>query len=254
MENLLTVKEKIKILNNIVQKIERDGFSRIEKDIILQELRDIYLLVDNLQNQPVVAAETVNKMPENPILTEKPQVQIQIEEKPETVVEFVDEEPIEEKVQEPVVVAETVIEKPEVRAEKPVEKPQERKPTPQQQNLFATNAGNGNGVKTIGEQLGQNKTSLNERLSSTNTPNDVASKISQKPINDIKAAIGIGDRFLYIRELFNGNNDDFEQTIQHLNSFTNFNQAQEYLDKNYSWDNNQETVTNFINVVKRRYL
>jgi hypothetical protein len=252
MENLLSVKEKIKILNTIVQKIEKDGYSRIEKDIILQELRDIYLLVDNLENSPTVVTETVNKMPENPILIEKQEEQIQIEEKHESVVEFVDDSPIEEEVQEPVVVAETVIEKPEVTQETPIEKTQERKPVPQQQNLFATN--NSNGVKTIGEQLGQNKTSLNERLSSTNTPNDVASKIGQKPINDIKAAIGIGDRFLYIRELFNGNNDDFEQTIQHLNSFTNFNQAQEYLNNNYAWDNNQETVANFINVVKRRYL
>ena len=272
MENLLSVKEKIKNVNRILQNLDKDGFSLIEKDIILQEIRELYTLVNNLDIIEQNTIEPVNKIAKNDSISVEDEQETKSETASENIVEFLDSEPVEEKAKELEEIVETPVkaivveEEPQelVEIEKnPVKvadnvssntqvKPKLTKPVPEQQNLFGNNRQNG--VVTIGEQLGQNRTSLNKSLSSNANSNDVSSRFGQKPISDIKAAIGIGDRFLYIRELFNGNNDEFEQTLVHLNSLNSYEEADNYLKGKYNWDYSQETVSNFVGVVKRKYL
>ncbi len=94
----------------------------------------------------------------------------------------------------------------------------------------------------------------NEKSMTTNHNNNhIVGKIQSKPINDIKAAISLGDRFLFIKELFNGNADDFNQTIQQLNNQLDFDTAKTLLD-NRNWDNENETVKFFYSIVQRKYL
>lgn len=244
MEKLISIKENLKNINSLISKLENGNLSTIEKDIILQNLRDLYLLVnsvESLDHEVIQAKESIveTKLKE-PVQPKDEQVVVKeepkIEEKEVELMDFVDDQ-VEE------IKEESVIEKTH---SEPINE------SPKQQNLFA-NSNGGNNVKTVGETLGQNKRSLNERLAD-NSKNDVASKISQKPVTDIKAAIGIGDRFLYIRELFNGNNDTFEQTVTHLNSLNSFDDAESYIRSNFDWDDSDETVLNFVSVVKRKYI
>ncbi|MDD2385618.1 MAG: hypothetical protein PHP52_02425 [Bacteroidales bacterium] len=247
MENLLTIKEKIKNVNYILQKIDKDGLSLIEKDIILQELRGLYTLVTDLNISVQETEKPVDKIQKIDAPTVQNQKKTIAADTTENIVEFLDSSSIEDEPKEL-----EVVEAPVKIVDDTPAKPKLVKSEPAQQNLFGNNGQTA--VVTIGEQLGQHKTSLNESFSTGANTNDISSKFGQKPISDIKAAIGIGDRFLYIRELFNGNNDEFEENIIHLNSLNSFEEANNYLKEKYNWDYSQETVSNFINVVKRKYL
>ncbi|MDR2009804.1 MAG: hypothetical protein LBQ22_04915 [Bacteroidales bacterium] len=122
----------------------------------------------------------------------------------------------------------------------------------EQTSLFSGNSF-GQETKTIGEQLVNNRTYLNEVLAQNKQQADVSSIMGQKPVSDIKSAIGIGDRFLFIRELFDGKSELFEETIRHLNLLSSFEEAKNYLNQ-FEWNQTQDTVISFNNIVKRRYL
>ncbi|MDX8340841.1 hypothetical protein SLH46_16710 [Draconibacterium sp. IB214405] len=77
-------------------------------------------------------------------------------------------------------------------------------------------------------------------------------KISNSPVTSIQAAIGINDRYQYIRELFDGNADTFAKTVSDLDGLTNINEAVEYLQQNFKWKKN-ETSLKFVGLVKRRF-
>ncbi len=260
MKNLLVIKEKLKNINTLLLELENEQISLIEKDIILQNIRELYVLINSMKIENNVISENEIKLNNiekeeeiiNPQQNKTEELEDKKEDKPEKI--EISKNEIEE---EKTIISEDKTEKPieQIETTETTEKNSEvddsiKKETPQQQTLFSNQQSN---LKTLGETLGQNKESLNERLANNNQ-NDIASKISQKPISDIKAAIGIGDRFLYIRELFNGNSDMFEQTIEHLNSLNSFDTADSYIKSNFDWDNSDETVSNFINTVKRKYI
>ncbi len=83
--------------------------------------------------------------------------------------------------------------------------------------------------------------------------NKLEFKLSNRPVSSIQAAIGINDRFQYIRELFDGDNQKFLEAVKALDSKQNIKEAVDYLRTNYKWKKN-ETSLKFVNLVKRRFL
>lgn len=81
---------------------------------------------------------------------------------------------------------------------------------------------------------------------------NLESKISNRPVASIKSAIGINDRFQFIRELFDGKAEQFTDTVEQLDSFGNIKEAVEYLQQNFKWKKT-ETSLKFVNLVKRRF-
>ncbi len=77
-------------------------------------------------------------------------------------------------------------------------------------------------------------------------------KLSNRPVSSIQAAIGINDRFQYIRELFDGDTNKFMETVKALDSMQDIREAVDYLRKNFKWKKN-ETSLKFVNLVKRRF-
>ncbi|MBO4615581.1 MAG: hypothetical protein J5709_10745 [Bacteroidales bacterium] len=107
---------------------------------------------------------------------------------------------------------------------------------------------------TLGEQLGQSRQgSLNDRFAN-NKPIDLSSRIGLKPITDIKAAIGLGERYRFTRMLFSGNGAAFDSTVTTLNGMSNVEEAENYLRTTYNWDMESPIVSDFMNIVRRRYL
>jgi hypothetical protein len=77
----------------------------------------------------------------------------------------------------------------------------------------------------------------------------------RQPIRDIAKAIAINDRFLFIRELFEGDTTLFAQTIDKLNMMSNIEEAKKHMQtvvKN--WDTTTEPTQLFLSIVQRRYL
>ena len=77
-------------------------------------------------------------------------------------------------------------------------------------------------------------------------------KLSNRPVKSIRAAIGINDRFQYIRELFDGDTQKFNNSIEILDSMGNIKEAVDYLRQNFKWKKT-ETSLKFVNLVKRRF-
>ncbi len=73
------------------------------------------------------------------------------------------------------------------------------------------------------------------------------------PITDIRKAISLGDRFLFQRELFAGNGELMNKTIDNLNSLSNLEDALAYIDKNFTWDTESQAYELFMNILKRRW-
>lgn len=82
---------------------------------------------------------------------------------------------------------------------------------------------------------------------------DIGEKLQLQPLADIKSAIGINDKFLFINELFSGSSGEFEATVGLLNQLSSMEEAQQSLEK-YGWERENETAQSFIKLVSRRYL
>lgn len=102
----------------------------------------------------------------------------------------------------------------------------------------------------IGDRIITEK-SVNDLLSS-NGDKKLEYKISNSPVQSIQAAIGINDRYQYIRELFSGNAETFAKTVVDLDNLGNIQEAVAYLQENFKWKKN-ETSLKFVNLVKRRF-
>ena len=72
-------------------------------------------------------------------------------------------------------------------------------------------------------------------------------------VEDIRQAISLGDRFLFQRELFAGNGELMQKTLDEINSLNSFSEAMDYVLDNFEWDKESTAVQLFENVLKRRF-
>jgi 5'-deoxynucleotidase YfbR-like HD superfamily hydrolase len=95
------------------------------------------------------------------------------------------------------------------------------------------------------------QTSINDTISKPKSPTSV----KQQPITSIAKTIGINDRFLFIREFFDGDTALFSQAVKKLDAMDNIEDAKKYIRtviKN--WDETAEPAQLFLSIVQRRYL
>lgn len=78
-------------------------------------------------------------------------------------------------------------------------------------------------------------------------------KINQQPISNLKSAISLNDKFLFIQELFKGDAKLYDQTINELNHAADKSVASVVLNR-LSFDRNSKTGTEFLTLVERRFL
>ena len=72
-------------------------------------------------------------------------------------------------------------------------------------------------------------------------------------VEDIRQAISLGDRFLFQRELFDGNGELMQKTLDEINALGSLNEAMDYVLDNFDWDKESTAVQLFENVLKRRF-
>lgn len=118
------------------------------------------------------------------------------------------------------------------------------------------------------EQLEDAGLSLNEKLSEkpTKTINEnfeqdenasLANRLQQTKVGSIIEAISVNNRYMFIKELFDGDTDDFNDAIEDLETCKSFDDAVELLvqshAKNYDWDMNSDEVKELLKVVFRKF-
>jgi len=99
---------------------------------------------------------------------------------------------------------------------------------------------------------------LNQKLADTSESKSVAEKLKSQPIPDLLAAIGINQKFLFMNDLFDGERDEFHNSLGELNKFDSFLDADNYIRNNlmskYSWDMESPSAIRFMELIERRYL
>ena len=89
------------------------------------------------------------------------------------------------------------------------------------------------------------------------TDNSIANKLRGKAITSIKAAIGINDKFQYLNDLFKGNVQDYNESLDSLNNFSTLEEAEAHfnsLRSKFGWDMENNSATGLYDLVIRRYL
>ncbi|GAB2833839.1 hypothetical protein [Ferruginibacter profundus] len=110
--------------------------------------------------------------------------------------------------------------------------------------------------KEVHETIGANTASLNDKLKQSKS--DLGDTLTETPIRDLKKAIGVNDRFLYINELFRGDENMYERSIKTINSFSILPEAEYWIQRELKtkigWSEDNEIVKQFIQLVKRRFI
>ncbi len=99
----------------------------------------------------------------------------------------------------------------------------------------------------------QNSTTLNDSLQSDNTSHYLQENLNKTKLTNIQSAIGINDQFLFIRELFDNNTEEYKASINYINSQDNYDETISHLKKSQQWDHENDTVIQFFNLIKRRF-
>jgi len=108
--------------------------------------------------------------------------------------------------------------------------------------------------KEVNEAVEQQE-SFNDRLKENRT--ELMHSLKETPIRDLRKGIGINDRFVFISELFRGDEPMYERSIKTINSFNIYPEAEYWMNRELQiklgWDDTKEIVKHFYQLVKRRF-
>ncbi len=100
------------------------------------------------------------------------------------------------------------------------------------------------------------KDSLNDQLKQPQL--ELGDSLQEVPIKDLKKAIGINDKFLFINELFRGDDIMYERSIKTINSFAIYAEAEYWIKRELKlklgWNDRNHVVQQFDQLIKRRFL
>jgi hypothetical protein len=109
--------------------------------------------------------------------------------------------------------------------------------------------------KEINDSAANNHASVNEKLKQSEI--DLGDTLIESPVRDLRKAIGVNDRYLFINELFRGDEVAYERSIKTINSFSIFAEAEYWIQRELKvkngWDAGNEMVAQFYQLVKRRF-
>lgn len=218
---------------------------------------------------PAAPAEVKTEASATPVAAPKlvPPTVVKVEEKPaEKIVEVlqIDEDEIEAELEEIRLKAEFAKKVEAQQHQKPVllfdeepevptlvHQPNYEEPKPAPVSAPAPAAG-----KELNEMINGKQLSLNDQLGSGHT--EIVHKLTEATsIRDLKKAIGINDRFVFINELFRGDEVMYERSIKTINNFSIYPEAQYWIERELKiklgWDNDRPAVQEFYALVKRRF-
>ncbi len=97
--------------------------------------------------------------------------------------------------------------------------------------------------------------SLNDKLKGNVV--ELSAALNDTPVRDLKKAIGVNDRFVFISQLFRGDEVMYERSIKTINGFRILPEAEYWMERELKvklgWDENREATRHFYQLVKRRF-
>ena len=251
----------ISLAHSILQmKNKEDVFALKEKSQEIYEKLSLLAHVEEYINTTPNAEETKDELiskVENSF--ELKETIIEVEEEKETVVHQLIEEDEEESQMDEMAndVAVAIIESIEDEAEDTfIEQPFD-----ELEKLFGDVENN---VKNDVKDVGERKTpTLEEELEDT-IPVDVVADLFEnatpKSLNDklqTNIQIGLNDRIAFVKNLFDGSQEDFNRVVSQLNTLKTEKEAKKFINKmvkpDYNWSEQEELEARFMEIIERRF-
>ncbi len=104
----------------------------------------------------------------------------------------------------------------------------------------------------ISDKYKSDERTLNDEIARSSGSGGLGDKLSANPIQSITAALGLNEKFELINELFDGNKQLFDRTLEVLNAADDFNEAVAYLDQQFNWDMENPYVVRLLGLLKRK--
>ncbi len=86
---------------------------------------------------------------------------------------------------------------------------------------------------------------------------ELSETLSGGPIKDLKKAVGLNDRFVFIDKLFRGDETMYERSIKTINGFSIYAEAEFWIKRELKlklgWNDKDETVRQFDQLIRRRF-
>lgn len=157
--------------------------------------------------------------------------------------EEVKEEALPE-VEEELIINEVVEEPKEIVVEVPATAPIAEEPIAQAEEVPAR-------PLTINELIQQQK------KAGVNLTQQFQTNSSQERVADLKTAVNLNDKLLFIKDLFNGYSLAYSEALELLNRFNNFAEADAFLQSNYAikngWAEKPQSVEKFYAVLRKKF-
>ncbi|MBQ3234192.1 MAG: hypothetical protein IJA96_06280 [Alistipes sp.] len=99
----------------------------------------------------------------------------------------------------------------------------------------------------LGDVLGGKTTTLAEKMADDSAPTAAFNRIT-----DLRKAIGLNDKFLMIRDLFDGDAARYEDTITTLNEFDDLDECMIYIVENFVWNPDSEGAKLLVSLIERK--
>jgi hypothetical protein len=105
----------------------------------------------------------------------------------------------------------------------------------------------------IADQFSNRPESFNQTLGGLKHDDDIFEMIKTKSVTNLAEAIGINDKFLFIREIFNGDQESYDQALLKLDSAGNLEDAKATILAFAGENKENEAVKLFMSILKRKF-
>jgi hypothetical protein len=271
----MDLKMRLQRVLQILEDAERAGaLSDLERDMVLSDLREAYAEVrfvgvtESVKEEvkaeptpvvvPVVPVVPVAEPAVEPVAKPEP-IDEDEEDEPEVEVELLfneeeDDDEIEAEVesepQEPITPVAPVtptapIETPAPVVEQPKEEPFIPRISPNPSSAILS-LYEDEPAPVIGEQF-HDKPSVADTIA---CPKGVA---ESTPVSSLRGAIGVADKFMLVRELFDGDAEAYERAIDALEQQRSFDDCLIYISENFAWRAQAEGTKFMMELLQRKY-
>lgn len=111
-------------------------------------------------------------------------------------------------------------------------------------------------IATIAHRFEELET-LGDRIASNPNTTSVSDLLHKTPVKDIKASIGLNEKFQFINHLFSGDSEKYHSAIDYLNRCGSVNLAHDFLKNTSSemnWEKHPAAASVFMDIIERRYI